>query len=189
MLLGGTAATTSTTASDASDRSVRSGRTMSPSRVVHLGQATTRTRTPSYAATRLRLTEGRRCVRPARRVGCPKVRLRCAPGIVPRGLGPAHLQVLAALARPLVNALSTEFVDRVLTSRTQKPSPLPERASDLVLWWRGRDLNPRPSGYEPSGPVGDRGVRIGVCSGHRAFLRQRAVLTRALVGGDTRWKC
>jgi hypothetical protein len=59
--------------------------------------------------------------------------------------------VLAALAQPLVNALSTEFVDRVLTSRTQKPSPLPERASDLVLWWRGRDLNPRPSGYERPG--------------------------------------
>ena|SRR5918996_4974255 len=73
----------------------------------------------------------------------------------PRGLRPAHLPVLAVLFAPLVNALSTEFVASVLTTHGRGPPRLPKRASDLVRWWRGRDLNPRPSGTRSArGSVG-----------------------------------
>src|SRR5207249_383909 len=42
---------------------------------------------------------------------------------------------------------------RVLDQR-KRPFPVePKRASDLRKWWRGRDLNPWPSGYERIGHV------------------------------------
>ena len=45
-------------------------------------------------------------------------------------------------------ARSRRRVDSALTPCSRGPPRLPGRASELVLWWRGRDLNLRPSGYE-----------------------------------------
>ena len=71
------------------------------------------------------------------------------------------------LARRCVDPALSRLPDlRVVDLRKEAPSSEPKWASHLRKWWRGRDLNPRPLGYEG----GYRGVgqsRVVRPSAHR----------------------
>gem|GEM_PF-5755231 len=77
---------------------------------------------------------------------------------------------------------------RVVDQRRRALFGEPKRAPDLLFWWRGWDLNPRPSGYERIGQrsavvgAGTRQIPLNPCRprspGHFASSSFRPVATR-----------
>lgn len=84
--------------------------------------------------------------RPSQRRSYPRIR-----SVPPR--------IVAKFHSPIAHA-GLQGVDR------RGPSRHAERASDLHLrWWRGWDLNPRPSGYEPPGSRRCVHAAVRICPG------------------------